>query len=210
MPPEETDFDFTDLVSNIAVDHARKATPVEKAWPEIVAAAKPKLGAKLAKAALELPITASLVQVTATYFSLLGRDKPGKKIKGLYFGLLELTGDDVSDTMVTPYIAGADRFDPKDEEWPCDCSWSPEDRFAMNPAMFELSQLRHSDPDKLEYIDMTLIDPLNTLFTGAIANGVLSELILGPTKERGIGCGFDAGELRTLGVVTMDGFQPLS
>lgn len=206
----DMDFDFADAVSKIAVRHARKGTPIEKAWPEVVAAAQPKLSKAIAKVALSLPITASLVQVTATYASLIARDRPGKKIKGLWFGLVELCDDgSLSNTWVTPYIAGTSRFDPQDEDWPCDVNWFPDGRYAMNPAMYELSVLRGKMKAKTWYIDTTLIEPLNTLLCGALVHGAHPDLLLGPATRRGVGCGFDSGDLHTLGVIDKDGFKPL-
>lgn len=207
----DMDFDLSESVSRIAVRHARKGTPIEKAWPEVVAAARRGIGASLAKTALELPITASLVQVAATYAALLARDRPGKAVKGLWFGLVELSMDDsLKNTTITPYLAGSPTFDPKSEDWPCGPTWMPKDCYAMNPAMLTLSKLRKRAGDRAWFIETALIEPLNTLFCGCIVHGMLPDLLLTGAPKRGIGCGYDSGDLRTLGVLDANGFKPIS
>ena len=205
------DFDFAESVVAVSLRHARKGTPIEKAWPQVVAAGRRKLGNTIAKTAFDLPITDSLVQVAATYSALIARDRPGKGIKGFWFGLVQLyQGKSTTNTLITPYLAGAERFHPKDEDWPCNPAWLPEGRYAVNPAMYALSKLRRRAGDRMWLIDSMLIEPLNTLFCGAIVHGVHPDLLLGDATTRGIGCGFDSGELRSLGMVDKHGFKPIS
>jgi hypothetical protein len=206
----DMDFNLADKVAAIAVRHARAGTPIEKAWPEVVAAARKKLGASLSRSALELPITGSLVWVTATFAALLARDRPDRKVKGLWFGLVELIpGKSLTDTIFTPYLSGSPEFNPRNEDWPCAPIWMPEDCYATNLAMYTLSKWRKRHKKQSWLIDTTLIEPLNTLFCGCIARNVSPDLLLGPAPTRGIGCGFDSGDLRTLGTVDKNGFKPL-
>jgi len=205
----DMDFNLADKASRVAIRHIRKGTPIEKAWPEVVAAARRGLGPKLAKSALDLPITQGLTAVAAEFAALLGRDQPGKKIKGLWFGLVELSRDErIGHTVWTPYLAGAARFSTKDEQWPVGPAWMPPDCYAPNQAMTKLSDLRRRYKKQHWTIETTLIEPLNTLFAGAIAASFPPPILLCTVPSRGIGCGFDSGDFRTLGIVDKTGFKP--
>ncbi len=207
------DTKTADAALRVAFRHIRKGTPIERAWVDVVAAARPGVGARVAKAALELPITMSLVTVVSEYLYLLGRDQPGKRVKGLWFGLVEfgMGDEDDDDSVWVPYLAGTRRFDPEGHSWPVGPAWMAEDCYAPNEAMRRLSALRKRHRDQQWLIETALIEPLNALMAGAIAWGTPPAILLGGkggAVSRGIGCGFDDGDVNVLGVVGRDGFVP--
>lgn len=207
------DTKTADAALRVAFRHIRKGTPIERAWVDVVAAARPGVGARVAKAALELPITMSLVTVVSEYLYLLGRDQPGKRVKGLWFGLVEfgMGDEDDDDSVWVPYLAGTRRFDPEGHSWPVGPAWMAEDCYAPNEAMRRLSALRKRHRDQQWLIETALIEPFNALMAGAIAWGTPPAILLGGkggAVSRGIGCGFDDGDVNVLGVVGRDGFVP--
>lgn len=174
----DTDFKLAATVFRVAQRHVRKGTPIEQAWPEVVKAGERGLGAKVSKAALGLPVTDSLVTVASEYASLLGRDKPGKGAKsvgGLWFGLVELLME--GEAIWTPYIAGARKFSPTDQDWPVNPVWLPEDCFAPNAAMTRLSGLRARYPKQHWLIETSLIEPLHALIVGSFVRNTTPSVL---------------------------------
>ena len=207
---EDMDFELAAKVSRVALNHARLGTPIAVAWPEVVQAGKVALGPDLVSDACAMDIAESLKIVLDEYAALLKRDKPGENINGLWFGLVAFAPkEDLSESVWTPYIAGSDQFDVKNDDWPCDPAWMAEDCYAPNPAMLRLSALCEELEEKAWSIETMLIEPLHTLFTGRAAFDLPRELLLGPASSRGIGCGIDSGDLNTLGAVTTTGFVTL-
>jgi hypothetical protein len=209
-----------------AIKDSAKGAGLVETWGGVVDLASKQLSPKVAKQARALPLLESLVGVTAHYSWLLGRDKPGPEIKGLWFGLVEMfppedsdqdgesrdsaESDDTVSTFFTPYIAGTDRFDPEDADWPCGPAWMAKDCYAPNESMWILSKLREDHEKYSWMIETALIEPLHTLFTVAyVRGGDLNGVLSGPAGTRGVGPGLDAGDLRTLGSVDAEkGFIP--
>ena len=211
MPFDEMDFAFATRVSKLASKHVRRATELDAAWRDVVKAARPAIGPALAKAALELPIASGLVTITSEFAALLARDNagPAKKVNGLWFGLAELcTDDSAENTVWMPYICGSVKFNPKNHDWPCNPAWFPEDRWAPNEPMTALSRLREKHRKRAWYIDTCLLEPLHQLYVAHFARGCPAAILLGKSKSRGIGCGFDDGDLMTIGVSDQNGFTP--
>ena len=155
-----------------------------------------------------MSITDSPLGVCTQYAALLARDEPDANTKGLWFGLVQLVKDKKATTgTIVPYIAGASGFDPKDSDRPCEPVWMASDCDAPNPAMDDLSALRTRHQRRAWSVETVLIEPLHALDTGAFAGTAWPELLLGPARSRGIGCGFDSGDVNTLGVVTKNGFK---
>ncbi len=212
MPSDDMNFKLADRVDKVVRRHVARGTPADLAWPDIIRAARPGLGPDLAKAALKLPISDGLATCVAEYASLLLRDNagPAKKVNGLWFGLAELAQSRKQrDTVWTPYISGSTRFSAKHNDWPCDPAWFPDDRWAPNAPMTALSRLRAKHPRRRWTIEVSLIAPLHTLYVAQFARAAPAGIILGRAKSRGIGAGFDDGDLLTLGIVSTKGFIPV-
>jgi hypothetical protein len=203
------DSEVRKAVIRVAARHIRRNTPIERAWGEVVKVARRGVGPKVAKAALDLPVTGSLTRIGSEYAALLGRDRPKAKVKGLWFGLVELVQDDTTEkTVWTPYIAGARAFKPGDQNWPVRPLWMPKDCYAPNEAMRRLSELRRRHKNEHWLIETALIEPLNMLIAACFVTNTPSSMLLGSASSRGIGCGFDDGDHWTLGVVDKSGFKP--
>lgn len=212
MPFDTMDFDLIKRPHATARKHVFRGTPVPEAWADVVEAAIPAIGTKVAKAALALPIEQGLITFTAEYASLLFRDNngPAKKINGLWFGLAELVhGKSMRNTIWTPYICGSARYKPKDVDWPCGPEWFPDDRWAGNEPMNILSKLRATHKQRHWYIETCLIEPLHRLYVGRFVRACPIHILLGKAKSRGIGCGTDSGDLFNIGKVDAKGFTPL-
>lgn len=211
MPFDTMDFAHCTRVTKIVTKHVVRGTPLNIAWADVVKAAHPAIGPAVAKVALALPIIDGLVTCTSEFASLLLRDNagPAKKVNGLWFGLAEIFFfENTDDTTWMPYISGSTKFNAKNRDWPCDPAWFPEDRWAANEPMTILSRLRAKHPKRQWYIEVCLIEPLHHLYVAHFARACPPHILLGKSKSRGIGCGFDAGDLRTIGTVTAKGFLP--
>jgi len=212
MPFDTMDFDLADHANKAAGRHVFRGTPLHEAWADIVKAATPAIGPAVAKAALTLPIARGLVTCTAEYAALLTRDNggPAKKVNGLWFGLV-LMGqtDNIEDASLTPYICGSEKFNPRDVDWPCSPAWLPDDRFVPNEPMAFLSGLGKKHKQRQWYIEVCLIEPLHRLYVAHFARACPPYILLGKSKSRGIGCGFDEGDLLTIGTVDAKGFKPM-
>lgn len=212
MPMDTMDFAFATRVYKVAKKHVMRGTGLHESWVDVVKAAGPAIGPVVTKVALRLPIERGLVTCTSEYAALLARDNGGaaKNVNGLWFGLAELgDGDYPDDAIWTPYIGGSEKFNPKNDDWPCDLAWSPEDKWAVNESMVILSQLRAKHKRRAWYIDTCLIELLHMIYVAQFARACSLGILLGESKSRGIGCGFDSGDLRTLGIVDEEGFKPM-
>lgn len=203
---KDLDFKAAEKVTDTALRHVARGTPILDAWPDVVKAARPAIGPTLAALALRLPIVESLTTVTAEFAALLGRDRPGPAIKGLWIGLVELAADD-DRTEWVPYIAGSRRFNPDNPDWPVNPAWFPDDCYAPNPAHRALSDARRAHEKRSWSIETMLIEPLHYLMVSRIARDVSPHILLGPARQRGIGAGFDDGDHHTLGVIHPQGLQ---
>jgi hypothetical protein len=210
MAFDPMDFKLVDRAHKAVRKHVFSGTPLHDAWRDVVTAATPAVGPKVAKVALKLPITEGLTTCTAEFASLLARDntKAAKRVIGLYFGLAELVQVN-QETVWTPYICGSNRFDPKDDDWPVDPAWFPDDRWAPNEPMIMLSGLRRAHEQRKWYIEVCLIEPLHRLYVAQFARACPRSILLGNAKARGIGCGFDAGEIFNIGRVDAKGFAAM-
>lgn len=211
MPFDPMDFRHSDRLHKLVSRHTRRGTPLHEAWADVVKSAAPAIGPAVARAARDLPITEGLVTCTVEYAALLFRDNPGpaRRLNGLWFGLARLVvSRRPGDTVVTPYISGSNRYDPRDEDWPCDPHWMPDDRWAHNRPMTLLSRLRAAHPPRQWYIDVCLIEPLHRLYVAHFARACPPHILLGKARARAVACGFDSGDLHTIGTVTAKGFTP--
>lgn len=212
MALDTMNFKLADRASAAAGRHVFRGTGLREAWADVVKAAGPAIGPQVAKAALALPIERGLVTCTAEYASLLMRDNAGKakKVNGLWFGLAEMMqSDSIEDTVWAPYISGSATFNPKKGNWPCDTTWFVDDRWAWNEPMTILSRLRRQHEKRSWYIDVCLVEPLHRLYVAHFARACPPHILLGKAKSRGIGCGFDEGDLLTIGKVDGKGFTPM-
>ncbi len=212
MAFDDMDFDLAEPASAAAAKHVIRGTRLHDAWRDVVKAAEQAIGPQVAKKALALPIEEGLATCTAEYASLLRRDNqgPAKGVNGLWFGLAEMMpSDNLDDTIWTPYISGSTEFDPKNRDWPCGPAWFPEDRWAVNEPMVILSHLRSKHKQRHWYIEVCLIEPLHRLYISTFARACPRDILLGEAQSRGIGCGFDEGDLLTIGTVDAEGFTPM-
>jgi hypothetical protein len=103
----------------------------------------------------------------------------GDDVRGLWFGLAVLQGDDGS-LRHTMYVAGTPSFGPDDGgDWACEYVWEPKDRYVQLPF---LAAIGTSDWSRaLDHAVMVVLNakPWET----------------GPSTLNGVGVGFDDGDV---------------
>lgn len=208
-------YELAEKAAGIALQGVAKGAPAAAAFARVRDAVLPSLPKPVADVVAELDIEADINELCEQLTHVLAEDPPDAQINGLCFGLVEMVfgGEDGSppDPKQHPehtlYICGSARFDPEDADWPCDPEWWPETRYFIVPSFKALSDLGATlDPDASWLVACALIEPLSILLVGEACRRVDRATLLGGASWRGIGSGFDGGNLRDVGVVTRDGF----
>ncbi len=207
-----------DLVSNAAATALKSISagdPIGPSFARIAALVLPKLPDAAAKTVAGLALSDDVEALNEQFRAVLAEEPPSADINGLCFGIAEMVWGEEGDERPRPgavaeftlYISGSTEFDPENEDWPCGPAWWPESRYFVVPSMKTLSDLCASlESDDAWLVAAGLIEPLSILLVGEICRTIEPGTLLGDATWRGIGSGFDGGDLRDIGVVTRDGF----
>lgn len=208
-------FDLAERAAEIALQSLARGTPMAEAFTRVRKAVMPSLPKSAGDAVAELDIGADIDALREQLAHVLATEPPGDQINGLCFGLAEMVfgpedgspPDAKQHPEHTLYICGSARFDPEDSDWPCDPEWWPESRYFDIPSFRTLSDVSATlDDDAAWLVACGLIEPLSILLVGEACRTMDRRTLLGASEWRGIGSGFDGGDLRDIGVVTRDGF----
>jgi hypothetical protein len=211
-------FDLAETAASIALKHLYAGAPLSDAFARIAEAVLPELPAEIRHLVQTVDVGIDAQMLREQLLATLSQEPPGEEINGLCFGLVEAAGDDgaseddEADTEganpeVTLYICGSARFDPAEPDWPCNPEWWPESRYFALPTFKALSDAASAfDGDTAWLISAGLIEPLSIVLVGEVCRGIEPATLLGGAPFRGIGSGFDSGDLRDVGVVTREGF----
>lgn len=208
-------FELAEKAGSAALRSIAQGTPTADAFAEIRRIVLPELPPQVADAATALDIAADLDALCEQLVHVLADDAPDPDINGLCFGLVEMVfgkedgspPDPQQHPEHTLYICGSARFDPEDPDWPCNPEWWPETRYFSIPSFKSLSDLAATlDPDASWLVACGLVEPLSILLVADACRRIDRATLLGGASWRGIGSGFDGGDLRDIGVITQDGF----
>lgn len=213
-------FDLAETAASIALKHLYAGAPLSDAFARIAEAVLPELPAEIRHLVQTVDVGIDAQMLREQLLATLSQEPPGEEINGLCFGLVEAAGDDGAsedddadsegtgtNPEVTLYICGSARFDPAEPDWPCDPEWWPESRYFALPTFKALSDAASAfDDDTAWLISAGLIEPLSIVLVGEVCRGIEPATLLGGAPFRGIGSGFDSGDLRDVGVVTREGF----
>lgn len=208
-------YELAEKAASAALQSIANRTPVASAFARIRQLVLPALPAQVSEIAEGLDVATDVEALCEQLVHVLTDDEPAPDINGLCFGLVEMLfgSEDGSPPASdqhpehTLYICGSTRFDPEDSDWPCDPEWWPETRYFIIPSFKALSDLCATlDDDASWLVACGLIEPLSILLVAEACRRVDRGTLLGGAPWRGIGSGFDGGDLRDIGVVTRDGF----
>lgn len=210
------DFDLADKAAGIALTGVAAGWAPERTWGEITACVLPHLPQVAHQAAERVDLAEDVDALVTQLTRVLQHEPPEPKVNGLYFGIAELVAGDEdagpdpnSPVMFTLYVSGSARYKRTEEDWPCDPAWWPEHRYFDIPAFTRLSKAcPEGDTDAAWLVATGLIEPLSIVLVGEACRRVDAATLLGTARSRGIGSGFDSGELRDIGKVTKKGFEP--
>lgn len=213
-------FDLAETAASIAMKNLYAGVPLTEAFARIAAAVLPELPTEIRELVHTADVRIDAEMLREQLLTTLRDEPPGEEINGLCFGLVEAAGndaaseDDEADTEgsganpeVTLYVCGSARFDPAEPDWPCDPEWWPESRYFALPIFKALSDAAAAcDGDTAWLVSAGLIEPLSIVLVGDVCRNIAPATLLGGAPFRGIGSGFDSGDLRDVGVVTQEGF----
>jgi hypothetical protein len=142
---------------------------------------------------------------------VLKTDPLGYDISGLWFGLF----DPVYGKKATRglYVAGSERFDPSDtdNEWPVRPEYFPDGRYVSSRVLESLyaasAAAREEAEDVAQELDYTWCLTYAGLWIRQAVVTLDRDLLLGGRSFRGIGFGFDSGDLTTLGILREKKFE---
>jgi hypothetical protein len=209
------DFDLVDKASAIALKSISAGEPIAPAFGRICELVLPELPEAVASVVEKLALSEDVEALTEQLRALLAEEPPSAAVNGLWFGIAEMVwGEDEDDEPAddatpefTLYIAGSTEFDPENEDWPCGPVWWPESRYFVVPSFKDLSDLSATmESDDAWLVAAGLIEPLSILLIGEVCRAIEPATLLGGAPWRGVGSGFDGGDLRDIGVVTHEGF----
>jgi hypothetical protein len=228
------DFETASLAVERAMEHVRRGTPFAEALRDVATIGLAKMPREVSEGFAGLDLEAGYADLREKVLLLLKSEPPSTRINGLCFGIVELIdGEEDSDgdegdeddgdarntdengaerTEQVLYLSGSTNFDAEaiDPDWPCDPAWFPEGRYLDSHLFRGFGTLRDTkDFDVAWLVDCCIIEPAAILAAASLAAGPDGPALLGKAKYRGIGTGFDSGDLHTLGVLTAEGFEVL-
>lgn len=209
------DFDLAEKAAAIALKSIGIGEPIGAAFGRICEIVLPELPEAAAPVVSGLSLSEDVEALNEQIRAVLAEEPAPAAVNGLWFGIAEMAwGDEEEEAPAsdatpefTLYIAGSTEFDPEDADWPCGPVWWPEARYFVVPSFKVLSDLCATlEPDDAGLVATGLIEPLSILLIGEVCRVIEPATLLGGAPWRGIGSGFDGGDLRDIGVVTPDGF----
>jgi len=115
------------------------------------------------------------------------------------------------------YLAGSQRFEPEQsvEDWPVGPEYFPEHRYFRSRILETFySEDGHCDSAGLKKLASEFNYTFCLTYTGLWLHEMMTATdpaqLLGGRDFRGVGFGFDSGDVITLGVIRSDGFQLFS
>jgi hypothetical protein len=142
---------------------------------------------------------------------------PTPGISGFWFGLFDPIYAGEEDATRGIYLAGSERFDPQhlEDEWPVGPGYFPEHRYfrsRMLEMFFAEDRRCHAAGFKKLASEFNYIFCL--VYTGLWLREMMTTTdpvpLLGEREFRGVGFGFDSGDVITLGVLKSRGFELLA
>lgn len=209
------DFDLADKAASIALKSIGVGEPLAAAFGRICDIVLPELPEAVAPVAAGLALQEDVEALNEQIRAVLADEPAPAAVNGLWFGIAEMVWGEEGDAKPAPYapseftlyVGGSTAFDPEDVDWPCAPEWWPEARYFVVPSFKVLSDLCATlEPDDAWLVATGLIEPLSILLVGEVCRVIEPATLLGGASWRGIGSGFDGGDLRDIGVVTRDGF----
>mgnify|MGYP001409370878 CR=1 FL=1 len=209
------DFELSEHAVQMALISIESGEPIAPAFQRITLAVLPSLPARAAECVASLALQRDIEALCDQVRSVLTHEPPSMDINGLWFGLAEMLwaeeGAERAAENASPeftlYIAGSTAFDPEVEDWPCGPEWWPEERYFDIPSFEQLSALcGELDEDQAWLVATGLIEPLSILLIAEACRRIDPGTLLGNARFRGVGSGFDGGDLRDIGVITRNGF----
>lgn len=197
------------------VDELRRKRPVAAAMADLVArcaAVRPHPDwAKLAA----LPYS-DLASMEAWIRRPFQEEPPGRKLKGLWFGLNNPCPDGRRAT-ADVYVAGAERFeaDPDDNEWAVDAEWMPQSGQAGSKLLAEIYRIAYRTDDVArdgnDALENDAEYPLVLGYGAFVVRELLAriepEAVLGTSRSVGVAVGFDSGDFVLIGELTPAGLK---
>ncbi len=138
---------------------------------------------------------------------LCRKEPPGDDVVALWFGLFEGQDGESRQTGALLYVAGADQFDPMDDDWPCDPRWFPEGRYASPAVLWRVSTELARAGQKAKKLAGLACLACAALLVRAAAPAVAA--CLAPHAPRAVGLGWDDAGVVLLGALSRDGWQAL-
>lgn len=209
------DFDLAEKAAAIALKGIGAGAPISQSFARICEIVLPELPEAVAPVVAKLELSEDVDALNEQIRTVLAEEPAPAAVNGLWFGIAEMVWGDEGDKRpaayavpeFTLYVGGSTEFDPEDEDWPCAPVWWPEARYFVVPSFKVLSDLCATlEPDDAWLVATGLIEPLSILLVGEVCRVIEPATLLGGAPWRGIGSGFDGGDLRDIGVVTLDGF----
>ena len=181
--------------------------PPDRAWAALVAlfarAAPDPVWAELARLRPDEDVT-SLARWLG---ELVRREPPGGDVVALWFGLFEGQDGQSRQTGALLYVAGADRFDPLDDDWPCEPCWFPEGRYAAPAVLWRVSTVLAKAGARARKLAALACLACAALLVRAAAPPVGA--LLAPSGPRAVGLGWDDAGVALLGAITKAGWRAL-
>ncbi len=208
-------YELAEKAAAVALKRMGTGTPVPGTFKEIASLVLPSLPEATRNLVATLDAEEDVEALCEQFAHVLTSEPPSLDVNGFFFGLAEMVFGDAEGNPPgeethpehTLYICGSMRFDPSDMDWPCGPEWWPEERYFQIPSFKALSDhCATLDYDAAWLVACGLIEPLSIALVGEACRRIGPKDLLLDAPFRGIGSGFDGGDLRDVGVVTRDGF----
>lgn len=167
--------------------------PLDQGWAALIAlfskAAPDKAWDELGRLRLGEDVDALQVWLR----ELGKKERPGDDVVALWFGLFEGQDGESRETGALLYVAGADRFDPLDDDWPCDPAWFPDGRYASPAALWRVSTaLARAGAKARNVADLACVACAALLVRAALPAVAAA---VAPKDPRAVGVGWDDGDV---------------
>ncbi len=208
-------YELAEKAAAVALKRMGTGTPVPETFKEIASLVLPSLPEATRNLVATLDAEEDVEALCEQFAHVLTSEPPSLDVNGFFFGLAEMVFGDAEGNPPggethpehTLYICGSMRFDPSDMDWPCGPEWWPEERYFQIPSFKALSDhCATLDYDAAWLVACGLIEPLSIALVGEACRRIGPKDLLLDAPFRGIGSGYDGGDLRDVGVVTRDGF----
>ncbi|MDB5386577.1 MAG: hypothetical protein JWM11_2223 [Planctomycetaceae bacterium] len=180
-------------------------TPIIEAWEAVIGHISSVFGTDASFHLRALNVAEDYRQLELWLLDLLEASPPAKAIRGLRFGLFHPESEGRPSCDI--YLSGSPSFDQDGDEWADESNYKPETH--PHSRILDALYLVSAEPrfEKQEaVVHLCLWFALLSVAELCRRN---SASIRGGASRRGIGVGFDGGDLINLGVHSKSGFTPL-